>query len=93
MFSIFVDVRIVGSAFIILSSIGHGINPTNPIFVVLSMGFICLFTIVPYYVNVKIIGDSDGGAVISTDKDNERGKKHLCSLPTYMFSLCKLTSI
>mmetsp|Transcript_32868 Transcript_32868/g.67131 ORF Transcript_32868/g.67131 Transcript_32868/m.67131 type:complete len:832 (-) Transcript_32868:939-3434(-) len=56
---------IFGTLFIVGASIGHGADPTNPLYVLLSLGFIGLYTFFPLFYEYELIGE-DGNSEFSS---------------------------
>ncbi|KAL7521007.1 hypothetical protein ACHAWX_005701 [Stephanocyclus meneghinianus] len=51
---------VLGSIFVFGASIGHSTNPRNPLLVVMSMGFVALYTFVPLTHEFKVLPSEDG---------------------------------
>ncbi|EED94555.1 predicted protein [Thalassiosira pseudonana CCMP1335] len=73
---IMVKLVLLGSVFIIGSSIGHSTSPHSPFIVLISMGFVCLYTFVPLNVEWQLLPSSDGKSdEMSTKIDDDSGER------------------
>lgn len=64
--------RVLGSIFVIGASIGHSTNPHNALLVVMSMGFVVLYTFIPLTHEFKVLPSEDGSSYeLSTYKSSD----------------------
>eukprot|EP00804_Cyclotella_cryptica_P012970 CCRYP_002307-RC/>CCRYP_002307-RC protein AED:0.22 eAED:0.22 QI:0/0.87/0.82/1/0.81/0.82/17/751/915 len=63
---------VLGSIFVIGASVGHSTNPHNPLLVVISMGFVVLYTFVPLTQEFEVLPSQDGSSYeLSTYKSSD----------------------